>query len=76
MRIENLDWNRRVIFVPDSKTPTGRRFIPNSNECPSTRFTDGAMCRQAGLLSWGQNGLAFNTSGGQVSLVGNVCALT
>ncbi len=29
MRVENLDWNNRVIFVPDSKTPTGRRYIPN-----------------------------------------------
>ena len=25
MRIENLDWENRVIFVPDSKTPEGRR---------------------------------------------------
>jgi integrase len=31
MRIEDLDWNNRAIFVPDSKTPTGRRFIPMSN---------------------------------------------
>lgn len=31
MRIENLDWNNRVIFVPDSKTPTGRRYIPLSD---------------------------------------------
>ncbi len=31
MRIENLDWNNRAIFVPDSKTPTGRRYIPMSN---------------------------------------------
>ena len=31
MRIENLDWNNRVIFVPDSKTPTGRRYIPMSD---------------------------------------------
>jgi integrase len=23
LRIENLDWNNRAIFVPDSKTPTG-----------------------------------------------------
>jgi integrase len=31
MRIENLDWNDEVIFVPDSKTTTGRRFIPMGN---------------------------------------------
>jgi integrase len=31
MRIENLDWNNRMIFVPDSKTPAERRYIPMSN---------------------------------------------
>jgi len=31
MRIENLDWNTSTIFVPDSKTPTGRRYIPMSD---------------------------------------------
>lgn len=31
MRIEDLDWGKRVIFVPDSKTPEGRRMIPMSN---------------------------------------------
>jgi integrase len=30
MRIENLDWQNRVIFVPDSKTPEGRRLVPMS----------------------------------------------
>ena len=30
MRIENLDWGNRVIFVPDSKTPEGRRLVPMS----------------------------------------------
>jgi integrase len=30
MRIENLDWNDRMIFVPDSKTPEGRRLVPMS----------------------------------------------
>jgi integrase len=28
IRIENLDFNNRMIFVPDSKTPTGRRYVP------------------------------------------------
>ncbi len=30
IRIENLDWNNRTIFVPDSKTPEGRRPVPMS----------------------------------------------
>lgn len=30
MRIENLNWEGRVIFVPDSKTPEGRRLVPMS----------------------------------------------
>jgi len=29
-RIENLDWHSRTIFVPDSKTPEGRRLVPMS----------------------------------------------
>jgi len=31
IRIENLDWKNRTIFVPDSKTPDGRRTIPMSD---------------------------------------------
>jgi integrase len=27
-RIENIDWNGRIIFVPDTKTPNGRRLVP------------------------------------------------
>jgi integrase len=30
MRVENLDWQNRVIFVPDSKTVEGRRLVPMS----------------------------------------------
>ena len=30
IRIENLDWNSRTIYVPDSKTPEGRRLVPMS----------------------------------------------
>jgi integrase len=30
MPIENLDWQNRVIFVPDSKTAEGRRLVPMS----------------------------------------------
>jgi integrase len=31
IRAENLDWSNRLIFVPDSKTPEGRRVIPMSD---------------------------------------------
>lgn len=31
LRIENLDFNNRVIFNPNSKTDKGRRFIPMSD---------------------------------------------
>ena len=30
MRIENLDWDYQLIFVPDSKTEEGRRNVPMS----------------------------------------------
>ena len=30
MRIENLNWQNRVIFVSDSKTTEGRRLVPMS----------------------------------------------
>jgi integrase len=43
MRIENLDCNNRMIFIPDSKTPTGRRYIPMSD-----RVKDLLMIRCAG----------------------------
>ena len=31
IRTKNLDWNNRIIFVPDSKTVDGRRMIPMSD---------------------------------------------
>ena len=31
MRVENIDWTNKVIFVPDSKTPNGRRPVPISD---------------------------------------------
>jgi integrase len=31
VRIENIDWNRRIIFVPDSKTINGVREVPLSD---------------------------------------------
>jgi len=30
VRIENRDWENRMTFVPDSKTPEGRRLVPMS----------------------------------------------
>lgn len=30
-RIEDIDWNNRVFFIPDSKTDNGRRFVPISD---------------------------------------------
>jgi integrase len=30
-RIEDIDWTDRVFFIPDSKTPNGRRFVPISD---------------------------------------------
>ena len=36
MRIENLDWQNRAIFVPDSKTPEGRRLVPLSGRVLET----------------------------------------
>jgi len=35
MRVENIDWNSRVIFNPNSKTKKGRRFIPMSDRVMS-----------------------------------------
>jgi len=50
MRIENLDWQNRVIFVPDSNTAEGRRLVPMSGE--SLKFCgSGAMQdRRAGYF--------------------------
>lgn len=31
IRIENIDWDRRLIFVPDSKTVSGIRDVPMSD---------------------------------------------
>lgn len=31
VRIENINWKDKVIFVPDSKTPDGRRMVPMSD---------------------------------------------
>jgi integrase len=36
MRIENLDWEGHIIFVPDSKTAEGRRRVPMSHRARHT----------------------------------------
>jgi integrase len=50
IRTENLDWNNRIIFVPDSKTVDGRRMIPMSDRAyrcsepaPQVRRKDGCF---------------------------------
>ena len=45
MRIENINWKDQVIFVPDSKTSTGRRMVPMSDRVISLlRTRCGARC--------------------------------
>ena len=47
-RIENIDWNGRVIFVPDSKTPNGRRLVPITDRVLDSL---GALRRKAGRMA-------------------------
>lgn len=35
VRIENINWKEKIIFVPDSKTPDGRRLVPMSDRVVS-----------------------------------------
>jgi integrase len=44
MRVENIDWTNKVIFVPDSKTLDGRRLVPMSDR------VERILRRQAGRL--------------------------
>ncbi|HEY5177396.1 MAG TPA: hypothetical protein VII95_17700 [Terriglobales bacterium] len=50
MGIENIDWNKQVIFVPDSKTPEGRRMVPMSDRI-LTRLRErcGSVARRVGF---------------------------
>jgi integrase len=49
LRLEDLDWNNRIIFVPDSKTADGRRMIPMSDRvCEVLRIRAGG--RREGWL--------------------------
>jgi integrase len=50
MRIENLDWQNRVIFVPDSKTPEGRRLVPMSGRVFETLEYRWPRGRRAGYF--------------------------
>jgi len=36
MRVENVDFGASTIFTPDSKTVSGRRFIPMSSHVKQT----------------------------------------
>jgi integrase len=49
MRIENLDWQNHVIFVPDSKTAEGRRLIPMSGRAFEI-LQDRCSARQEGWV--------------------------
>ena len=42
MRVENLDFDAGTIFTPDSKTQSGRRFIPMSSRVKQILA---ALCR-------------------------------
>jgi len=33
MRAENIDWSRRLVFIPEGKTPDARRYVPMSDRC-------------------------------------------
>jgi len=48
MRIENLDWQNRLIFVPDSKTEEGRRLVPNERASPRDS-TGQVRCEAGGM---------------------------
>lgn len=48
MRVENIDWNSRVIFNPNSKTKKGRRFVPLSDRVMNI-FADSLRGSDRGL---------------------------
>ena len=60
MRIENLDWQNRVIFVPDSKTPEGRRLVPRSGRVFET--LQYRCCHEAGGLGISVKALCIGAS--------------
>jgi site-specific recombinase XerD len=65
-RIENIDWNSRVLFIPDSKTPDGRRFVPLSDRVLALLK---ARCRdQDGEKKEGWIFTAFSASGHLTSI--------
>lgn len=48
VRIENINWDTRRVFVPESKTKSGRREVPMSDEVyqlPRARCGTGSECR-------------------------------
>ena len=50
MRIENLEWHNRVIFVPDSKTAQGRRVVPMSGQVFEILRSGALKDRRAGYF--------------------------
>ena len=56
-RIEDIDWNNRVFFIPDSKTDNGRRFVPLSDRAVELLKARCAERRQGWIFK------AFSASG-------------
>jgi integrase len=50
IRIEDLDWKTRIIFVPDRKTPDGRRMIPMSDRVWEVLRTRAGETREGWLF--------------------------
>jgi len=66
MRIENLDWNSRTIFVPDSKTPEGRRLVPMS------RRVHAILKKRCGTKSEGWLFPSKRSASGHLKSIGNL----
>jgi integrase len=49
MRIENLDWQNRVIFVPDSKTAEGRGGTCSNERATLRNSAEQVRCKTGGL---------------------------
>jgi hypothetical protein len=59
IRAENLDWSNRLIFVPYSKTPEGRRVIPMSDRVHALLRTRVAGREQVGCFRRSERSVAI-----------------
>jgi integrase len=64
MRVENIDWDNKVIFVPDSKTPDGRRLVPMSDR------VEGILRRRCGDRREGWVFTARRSRSGHIDTIG------